>query len=132
MGFFDKLFDFNRDGEVSTSEKVFGFSMAAAILTAAEEEERQKQEEQEREEQDSAEEDQLYAMFGDIDDLDDEDFEEYSGAELREKLEELQVRMMELDNEEPEDILGDAYDVWDEKRTILEEKIEEIESLLDD
>lgn len=79
MGLFDKLFDFNHDGEASPSEEAFGLGMIGAILGAAAEEDEAEAEDQE--EQDL--EDELLAMTG----YDRFDLEQMDEEERREVLE---------------------------------------------
>ena len=63
----------------------------------------------------------------DEDDLDDMDHDE-----LESKLEELRVERDELDDQEPDDCLSDAYDAWEERCEGLDRRIEKLEELLDD
>lgn len=108
-GLFGSLFDFNGDGELSTGEKAFGFAAMMGALSALEEAE------------------VSVSCSFDEDDLDDMDHDE-----LESKLEELRVERDELDDEEPDDCLSDAYDAWEERCEELDRRIEELEELLDD
>lgn len=108
-GLFGSLFDFNGDGELSTGEKAFGFAAMMGALSALEEAE------------------VSVSCSFDEDDLDDMDHDE-----LESKLEELRVERDELDDQEPDDCLSDAYDAWEERCEELDRRIEELEELLDD
>ena len=108
-GLFGSLFDFNGDGELSTGEKAFGFAAMMDALSALEEAE------------------VSVSCSFDEDDLDDMDHDE-----LESKLEELRVERDELDDQEPDDCLSDAYDAWEERCEELDRRIEELEELLDD
>ena len=108
-GLFGSLFDFNGDGELSTGEKAFGFAAMMGALSALEEAE------------------VSVSCSFDEDDLDDMDHDE-----LESKLEELRVERDELDDEEPDDCLSDAYDAWEERCEGLDRRIEKLEELLDD
>ena len=106
---FGSLFDFNGDGELSTGEKAFAFAAMMGALSALEEAE------------------VSVSCSFDEDDLDDMDHDE-----LESKLEELRVERDELDDQEPDDCLSDAYNAWEERCEELDSQIEEIEELLDD
>ena len=108
-GLFGSLFDFNGDGELSGGEKAFGFAAMMGALSALEEAE------------------VSVSCSFDEDDLDDMDHDE-----LESKLEELRVERDELDDQEPDDCLSDAYDAWEERCEELDRRIEELEELLDD
>ena len=108
-GLFGSLFDFNGDGELSTGEKAFGLAAMMGALSALEEAE------------------VSVSCSFDEDDLDDMDHDE-----LESKLEELRVERDELDDQEPDDCLSDAYDEWEERCDELDSRIEELEELLDD
>ena len=108
-GLFGSLFDFNGDGELSTGEKAFGFAAMMGALSALEEAE------------------VSVSCSFDEDDLDDMDHDE-----LESKLEELRVERDELDDQEPDDCLSDAYDAWEERCEELDSRIEELEEVLDD
>ena len=108
-GLFGSLFDFNGDGELGTGEKAFGFAAMMGALSALEEAE------------------VSVSCSFDEDDLDDMDHDE-----LESKLEELRVERDELDDQEPDDCLSDAYDAWEERCEELDRRIEELEELLDD
>ena len=108
-GLFGSLFDFNGDGELSGGEKAFGFAAMMGALSALEEAE------------------VSVSCSFDEDDLDDMDHDE-----LESKLEELRVERDELDDEEPDDCLSDAYDAWEERCEELDRRIEELEELFDD
>lgn len=108
-GLFGSLFDFNGDGELSTGEKAFGFAAMMGALSALEEAE------------------VSVSCSFDEDDLDDMDHDE-----LESKLEELRVERDELDDQEPDDCLSDAYDAWEERCEGLDRRIEKLEELLDD
>ena len=103
--------DFNRDGEVSSSEQAFGLDSILAALSETEAEVKIT----------------IKASTGS-----DEDYESMDRDELEAKLEELCDERDELDDQEPDDCLSDAYDEWEERCEYLDEKIEEIEELLDD
>ena len=103
--------DFNRDGEVSISEQAFGLDSILAALSETEAEVKIT----------------IKASTGS-----DEDYESMDRDELEAKLEELCDERDELDDQEPDDCLSDAYDEWEERCEYLDEKIEEIEELLDD
>ena len=108
-GLFGSLFDFNGDGELSTGEKAFGFAAMMGALSALEEAE------------------VSVSCSFDEDDLDDMDHDE-----LESKLEELRAERDELDDQEPDDCLSDAYDAWEERCEGLDRRIEELEERLDD
>ena len=108
-GLFGSLFDFNGDGELSGGEKAFGFAAMMGALSALEDAE------------------VSVSCSFDEDDLDDMDHDE-----LESKLEELRVERDELDDQEPDDCLSDAYDAWEERCEELDRRIEELEELLDD
>ena len=108
-GLFGSLFDFNGDGELSAGEKAFGFAAMMGALSALEEAE------------------VSVSCSFDEDDLDDMDHDE-----LESKLEELRVERDELDDQEPDDCLSDAYDAWEERCEGLDRRIEKLEELLDD
>ena len=108
-GLFGSLFDFNGDGELSTGEKAFGFAAMMGALSALEEAE------------------VSVSCSFDEDDLDDMDHDE-----LESKLEELRVERDELDDQEPDDCLSDAYDAWEERCEGLDRRIEKLEELVDD
>ena len=108
-GLFGSLFDFNGDGELSGGEKAFGFAAMMSALSALEDAE------------------VSVSCSFDEDDLDDMDHDE-----LESKLEELRVERDELDDQEPDDCLSDAYDAWEERCEELDRRIEELEELLDD
>lgn len=105
------IFDFNRDGEVSSSEQAFGLGDILAALSETEAEVKIT----------------IKASTGG-----DEDYESMDRDELEAKLEELCDERDELDDQEPDDPCSDAYDEWEERCEDLDEKIEEIEELLDD
>ena len=108
-GLFGSLFDFNGDGELSGGEKAFGFAAMMGALSALEDAE------------------VSVSCSFDEDDLDDMDHDE-----LESKLEELRVERDELDDQEPDDCLSDAYDAWEERCEGLDRRIEKLEELLDD
>ena len=103
--------DFNRDGEVSSSEQAFGLGSILAALSETEAEVKIT----------------IKASTGS-----DEDYESMDRDELESLLEELQEQREDLEDEEPGDPCSDAYDGWEERCEELDEKIEEIEELLDD
>ena len=105
-GLFGSLFDFNGDGELSGGEKAFGFAAMMGALSALEDAEVS-----------------VSCSF------DDEDLDDMDRDELEAKLEELRD---ELDDQEPDDCLSDAYDAWEERCEELDSRIEELEELLDD
>lgn len=101
--------DFNRDGEVSSSEQAFGLGAILAALSETEAEAKIT----------------IKASTGG-----DEDYESMNRDELESLLEELQEQREDLEDEEPDDPCSDAYDEWEERCEGLDEKIEEIEELL--
>lgn len=105
------IFDFNRDGEVSSSEQASGLGAILAALSETEAEVKIT----------------IKASTGG-----DEDYESMDRNELESLLEELQEQREDLEDEEPDDPCSDAYDEWEERCEELDEKIEEIEELLDD
>lgn len=111
MGLFGNLFDFNRDGKTSFAEQMVGFGLAAGLLGLMEEEDRRQRE---------------LAIDIEIDEENALDEEEA----LYEHLDELRDELSDLEWEEPDDISGDEYDEWDEKRQKLEEEIEKLEEKL--
>lgn len=102
------MFDFNHDGEVSSSEQAFGLG---AILNALAETEAEVK---------------ITISIGE-----DDDYESMDRDELESLLAQLHEQREELANEEPEDVSSDEYDEWEERCEELDEKIEEIEDLLD-
>lgn len=100
MGLFGNLFDFNRDGKTSFAEQMVGFGLAAGLLGLMEEEDRRQRE---------------LAIDIEIDEENALDEEEA----LYEHLDELRDELSDLEWEEPDDISGDEYDEWDEKRQAL-------------
>jgi len=102
------MFDFDHDGEVSSSERAFGLG---AILNALAETEAEVK---------------ITISIGE-----DEDYESMDRDELESLLAQLHEQREELANEEPEDISSDEYDEWEERCEELDEMIEEIEDLLD-
>lgn len=109
-GLFGSLFDFDGDGKLDGSEKAFGF---AAIMGALSELE--------------AEAEVSMSCSFDEEGLDDMDREE-----LEVELDELRELRDELDDQEPDDCLSDAYDAWEERCEELDSRIAEIEELLGD
>ena len=105
------IFDFYRDGEVSSSEQAVGLGAILAALSETEAEVKIT----------------IKASTGD-----DEDYESMDRDELESLLEELQEQREALEDEEPDDPCSDSYDEWEERCEELDEKIEEIEDLLDD
>lgn len=105
------IFDFNHDGEVSSSEKAYGLGAILAALS----------------ETDAEVKITIKASTGD-----DEDYECMDRSELEALLEELQEQREALEDEEPDDIDSEAYEEWEERCEELDEKIEEIEDILDD
>lgn len=101
--------DFNRDGEVSSSEQAFGLGAILAALSETEAEVKIT----------------IKASTGG-----DENYESMNRDELESLLEELQEQREDLEDEEPDDPCSDAYDEWEERCEGLDEKIEEIEELL--
>lgn len=104
------IFDFNRDGEVSSSEQAFGLGAILAALSETE----------------------AKVKITIKASTDDEDYESIDRDELENLLEELQEQREALEDEEPDDPCSEAYDEWEERCEELDEKIEEIEELLDD
>ena len=83
------IFDFNRDGEVSSSEQAFGLGAILAALSETEAEVKIT----------------IKASTGG-----DEDYESMDRDELESLLEELQEQREDLEDEEPDDPCSDAYD----------------------
>lgn len=104
------IFDFNRDGEVSSSEQAFGLGAILAALSETEAEVKIT----------------IKASTGD-----DEDYECMDRDELECLLGELREQRDALGDEEPDDCCSDEYDEWEERCEELDEKIEEIEDILD-
>lgn len=102
------IFDFNHDGEVSASEQAFGLG---AILNALAETDAEVK---------------ITISIGE-----DEDYESMDRDELEALLGQLHEQREELTNEEPEDVSSDEYDEWEERCEALDEKIEEVEELLE-
>ena len=108
------IFDFNRDGEVSSSEQAFGLGAILAALSETEAEVKIT----------------IKASTGG-----DEDYESMDRDELESLLEELQEQREDLEDEEPDG--GAALSVRAVTGKPIKfagtgEKIEEIEELLDD
>lgn len=101
------VFDFDHDGEVSTSDPDFEIG---AILNALAETEADVK---------------ITISIGK-----DEDYESMDRDELESVLAQMHEQREELANEEPEDISSDEYDEWEECCEEIDEKIEEIEALL--
>ena len=108
-GLFGSLFDFNGDGELSGGEKAFGFAAMMGALSALEDAEVS-----------------VSCSF------DDEDLDDMDRDELEAKLEELRDERDELDDQEPDDCLSDAYFAWEERCEGLDRRIEKLDELLDD
>lgn len=132
MSFFGKLFDFNHDGEVSSSEAMMGLSGAALIAGLAEEEKAQREQELR---------DRLDTLVDEINAHSDESgfrveleasLEDADRETLEEMLDSFQALLDELEDQEPDDTSSDAYDSWEEKREDLLAKIDEVEELLDE
>lgn len=133
MSFFGKLFDFNHDGEVSSSEAMMGLSGAALIAGFAEEEEKAQREQELR--------DRLDTLVDEINAHSDESgfrveleasLEDADRETLEEVLDSFQALLDELEDQEPDDTSSDAYDSWEEKHEDLLAKIDEVEELLDE
>lgn len=100
------LFDFNHDGEVSDLERIVGL---AAVLS------------------ETNPDIEISVTVGE-----EEGYESMTHDELEERLDELRTQRDILECEEPDDLESDAYEEWEEKCEQLDEKIEEIENLLED
>lgn len=98
------LFDFNHDGEVSDLERIMGI---AAVLSETPDVE----------------------ISVTVDE--DEDYESMTHDELEESLDDLHTQRDTLECEEPDDLDSEAYEGWEEQCEQLDEKIEEIEDLLE-
>ena len=105
------IFDFNHDGEVSSTEHSLGLGAILAALA----------------ETDAEVKITITASTGEKADYEDMDRDELEGL-----LDELREQREALDDEEPEDSSSDEYDAWEERCEELDEKIEEIEDILDD
>ena len=99
------LFDFNHDGEVSDLERIMGL---AAVLS---------------ETNPSVE---ISVTVGE-----DDDYESMTHEELEECLDDLRTQRDTLECEEPDDLDSEAHEEWEEQCEQLDEKIEEIEDLLE-
>ena len=99
------LFDFNHDGEVSDLERIMGL---AAVLS---------------ETNPNVE---ISVTVGE-----DDDYESMTHEELEECLDELRAQRDSLECEEPDDLDSEAYEEWEEQCEQFNEKIEEIEDLLE-
>lgn len=99
------LFDFNHDGEVSDLERIMGL---AAVLS---------------ETNPNVE---ISVTVGE-----DDDYESMTHEELEECLDELRAQRDSLECDEPNDLDSEAYEEWEEQCEQLDEKIEEIEDLLE-
>lgn len=99
------LFDFNHDGEVSDLERTMGL---AAVLS---------------ETNPNVE---ISVTVGE-----DDDYESMTHEELEECLDELRAQRDSLECDEPDDLDSKAYEEWEEQCEQLDEKIEEIEDLLE-
>ena len=134
MSFFGRLLDFNRDGETDFSEELLGLGMIAAVAGAAEEEEQLQREldEELEEEEDEEMEQAIRASLAEMSSFDADDYEEESESVIRAKLAELEDKLLDWECEEPDDVLGSAYDAWEEGREQLEDAISDLEDLLDE
>lgn len=99
------LFDFNHDGEVSDLERIMGL---AAVLS---------------ETNPNVE---ISVTVGE-----DDDYESMTHEELEECLDELRAQRDSLECDEPDDLDSEAYEEWEGQCEQLNEKIEEIEDLLE-
>ena len=99
------LFDFNHDGEVSDLERIMGL---AAVLS---------------ETNPNVE---ISVTVGE-----DDDYESMTHEELEECLDELRAQRDSLECDEPDDLDSEAYEDWEEQCEQFNEKIEEIEDLLE-
>lgn len=133
MGFFGKLFDFNHDGEVSSSEAMMGLGGAALIAGMAEEQEKVQQAQELR--------DRLDDLVDEINAHSDESgfhveledsLEDTDRETLEEMLDAFQALLDEVEDNEPEDMASDAYEAWEEQHDDLLAKIDEIEERLDE
>lgn len=61
----------------------------------------------------------------------DEDYESLSPDELADRWDDLRIQRDILDSEEPDDPDSEAYEEWEEQCELLDEKIEEIEDLIE-
>ena len=102
------LFDFNHDGIVSESERAIALG---AILSAI------------------SEIDADAEISVSIEE--DEDYESLSPDELADRWDDLRIQRDILDSEEPDDPDSEAYEEWEEQCELLDEKIEEIEDLIE-
>ena len=99
------LFDFNHDGEVSDLERIVGL---AAVLS------------------ETNPDIEISVTVGE-----EEGYESMTHDELEERLDELRTQRDILECEEPDDLESDAYEEWEEQCEQLDERIEEIEDLLE-
>lgn len=102
------LVDFNHDGIVSESERAIALG---AILSAI------------------SEIDTDAEISVSIEE--DEDYESLSPDELADRWDDLRIQRDILDSEEPDDPDSEAYEEWEEQCELLDEKIEEIEDLIE-
>lgn len=105
------IFDFNHDGEVSAGEQAFGLGAILAALSEAEAE---------------------VEITISASATEDENYEDMDHDELYALLEELREQREALDDEEPDDCCSEEYDEWEARCEELDEKIEEIEDVLND
>ena len=133
MSIFGKLFDFDHDGEVSSGEAMMGLGGAALIAGMAEEQEKAQREQELR--------DRLETLVDEINAHSDESgfhveledsLEDDDRETLKEMLDAFQALLDEVEENEPDDMASEAYDVWEEKHDDLLANIDEIEERLDE
>lgn len=132
MGLFGNLFDFNKDGRTSMGEELAGLSALGALAgaamavdeAAAQDEDMRRIEELVEEINSMAEETGISV------DVELEGAEDMTLEELEKKRDEYQDLLDELEANEPEDDSSDAYELWEDKRSALEERIGELEDLI--
>ena len=95
----DKLFDFNNDGKVDSSEEALGLSITLSISKAAS-----------------------------ISSYEDSDTEEIEARieELQEELSSLEDQLSDLESNEPEENTS-SYSRWETRQELLEEQISAVE-----
>lgn len=74
----------------------------------------------------------IRASLAEMSSFDADDYEEESESVIRAKLAELEDKLLDWECEEPDDVLGSAYDAWEEGREQLEDAISDLEDLLDE
>lgn len=110
MSIFGKLFDFDHDGEVSSSEAMMGLGGAALIAGMAEEQEKAQREQELR--------DRLETLVDEINAHSDESgfhveledsLEDDDRETLKEMLDAFQALLDEVEENEPDDMASEAY-----------------------